>query len=333
MVVLAFTVFNTNQMSDTEKLTAAARNLSTAKAMTLNGTFGSASNQFTGELKVTSGGRQTGQVTWGSHRVTILQADGNFFAKGNRAFWTDKGRYTGDAEFLNTGEHWGRLESFSMPIGFKDNLTTTAIVNRMRQLTRYSIRSSERTTLKGEDVDKITTFSATYYLTTDDEPQLVRIESTSSPTISADVKVQGSSDGAGTISEIRSRIGELKDSFDPTKNPRVQEWSKGGCNASGCPVRAKVWTVRGSSSSVLVNVHFTITADTRTGRHLGDCTTSVTITGIDGVWAECRVTSSAWTSWFNAGSGTKTWWKHADLTAAGASEGDITTMQNALDRE
>jgi hypothetical protein len=271
-------------------------------------------------------------VTWSGDRVTLLSTDGNLFVKADRSYWS-KNLTTTDVEDLpDTGERWGKLEPTKLDFDFKQYATPSALAAKMRSITKISVRSDIETTLQGREAIKITTLSGTYYLAADDD-ELLRVESIS-PAFSADVTAQTGSAASATISEFRTRIGELKDAWDATKSPRVQKID--GCkeeSTSGCTVRVQLWTSGASGGTTQVSVYVWVTATTKTGRKLSDCTTTATTTGLTSVWAECRASSPEWASFYGNTRVDRRWWMHAEVVAIGATQSEIQTMQSALDRE
>lgn len=328
-----FVVLKDDKKSPTEQLSAAATSLSSARALGLRGTFGSASDSLDGDLKVTASGRVTGPVTWSGDRLTLLSSDGNLFVKADRSYWSKQLSTTDVPNFIKSGERWGKLESNKLTFDFKQYVTPSALAAKMRQVSKLSVKSETKATVQGRAATKITTLSAAYYLSDEKDPRLLRVESTF-PAFNADVTPQAGGDASGTVSEFRNRIGELKDAVDATRRPRIQQVD--GCknkSTSGCTVRVRVWTSGASGSTTQVSIYVWITATTKTGRKLGDCTTSATTTGLDSTWAECRVSSSEWASFFGNTRVDRRWWMQADAVAIGASPTDIQTMQSGLDRE
>ena len=314
--------------SPEEKLTAAANNLSSAGAVELNGTFGSAST-LRGEVNVTKGGRAMGPVTWNGSQVTLLSADGKLFVKADKSYW-EREISDDDPFYLQNGQQWGRLDPDELDIDFKRDLTPSALANKVRSARTSSIKPVE-TTWQGKKALKFTTFSSTIYISDEDDSELLRYEATT-PRVRVDVTPKDSSDTRSVISDMRTSIGELKDSFNASAQPRVAEWKRGGCNSSsGCTVEAKIRPPYDVETPVTIQVRFRITAGTLTGRDLGECTTTVTITSSLPQWASCRVTSSAWTSWAKSTGGT--FYKHADYKVIGATTEEVQALQSGLDSE
>ncbi|SEG30801.1 hypothetical protein SAMN04489712_104325 [Thermomonospora echinospora] len=325
-----FVLLGNNDKSPTERLAAAARSLSSARALTLKGTFGT--ERIEGEVKVTASGRVTGPVTWSGDRVTLLSTDGNLFVKADRSYWSKNLTTTDVDDLPGSGEHWGKVEPTKLTFDFKQYATPSALAAKMRSITKFSVRSDVETTLRGRDVIKITTLSGTYYLSADDD-ELLRVESIS-PAVNADVTAQTGSAASATVNELRTRIGELKDAWDATKSPRLQKID--GCkneSAAGCTVRVQLWTSGASGGTTQVNVYVWITATTKTGRRLGDCTATATTTGLTSVWTQCRVSGPQWRSFYNTQNTTLRWWMQGMPVAIGATQSEIQAMQAALDRE
>ncbi|MBA9001376.1 hypothetical protein [Thermomonospora cellulosilytica] len=320
-----FVLLGGDDRSPEERLQAAARKMNTARAVELDGTFGF--ERLQGKVKVTGAGRVTGDVTWSGDQVSLLVIDQNVFVKADPAYW--RRELPSVENFPITGEKWGKVGPAELSFDFKRYATPSALASRLRAVTRFGIRSDLETTLEGRDVVKITTTTGTYYLSEDDE--LLRIESTA-PALNADVVQQSSATAA--VSEMRSRVGELRDSVDTTRTARVSDVE--GCkdrSVSGCTVRVQVMTAGAAGGTTEVKVYVWITAETKTGRKLGDCTTTATTTGITPVWTECRVSSPEWRSYYGNTSVDRHWWMQADVLAVGASSAEIQTLQTALARE
>lgn len=327
--VVVFVVTANSGKTPDEKLTAAASTMSSARAVELKGTFGGAGT-LTGELNVTKGGRATGPVRWNGDQVTLLSADGKLFVKADKAYWEREISSTEDPFYLTAGDQWGRLDADELNIDFKSQLSPSALASKIRSA-RNSTTDPIETTWQGEKALKFSTFSSTLYISDQDDAELLRYEATT-PRVRVDVTPQSSSEASSLISDMRTSIGELKDSFNGSARPRVAEWKKGGCNGdSGCTVEAKIRPPYDVETPVTVDVRFRITAGTTTGKDLGNCTTRITITSSTPQWASCRVTSSAWTSWAKSTGGT--FYKHASYKVIGATAEEVQAMQNGLDSE
>ncbi|WP_243723369.1 hypothetical protein [Actinomadura sp. 7K507] len=312
-----------------EKLTAAASNLSSSGAVALDGTFGGSGGSLQGELNVTKGGRATGPVTWNGSKVTLLSADGKLFVKADKTYW-EREISGDDPFFLSDGEQWGRLDENELNVDFQKNLTPAALATKVRSA-RNSTTDPIETTWKGEQALKFTSFSSTIYITDDDDAELLRYEATT-PRVRVDVTPKESTDASSVISDMRTSMGELKDSFNASAQPRVSEWKKGGCNSdSGCTVEAKIRPPYNVETPVTIDVRFRITAGSLSGSDLGNCTSTITISSSSPQWASCRVTSSAWTRWAKDSGGT--FYKHADYKVIGATEEEVQALQNGLDSE
>ncbi|WP_018654780.1 hypothetical protein [Actinomadura flavalba] len=307
-----------------EQLNGAAAKLSGARGITYKGTVTSGGTDLRGDLTVTKGGRASGAVTYSGSQVTLLSADGKTFLKANSSYWRGKVSSTSEPYFLD-GEQWGRLGSSDLRIDFKESLAPSVLTEKLRTAARLK-REPVKTTVGGTKALRFTTGSTVLYLSDTNDPELIRYES-SFPRIAADVSVAGDS----AINDIRNRMGELENSFDVSSRPRISEWKRGGCTGtSGCLVEAQVAPPSGLEGTTPIEIRFNITADSLTGRDLGNCTTKITVSGSTPVWARCQVTSAAWTSWAKKGG---TFYKHVQYKVAGASSSDIQSMQSGLDQE
>jgi hypothetical protein len=329
IAVVVLIVANGGGKSPEEKLTAAASNLDTARAVNLKGTFGG-SETLRGELNVTKGGRAMGPVTWNGDQVTVLSADGKLFVKAPKSYWTREISATDEPYFLTSGDQWGRLSDDELDIDFKTELTPSALAGKIRSARTSRVKPIE-TTWSGKKALKFSTFSSTLYISDEDDAELLRYEATT-PRVTLDVTPKDSGDAASVISDMRTNMGELRDSFNGSAKPTVDEWKKGGCNGnSGCTVEAKIRPPYDVDTPVTVDVRFRLTAGTLTGRDLGNCTTRVTLTSTLSQWVSCRVTSSAWTSWAKATGGT--FYKHAEYKVIGATPAEVQALQNGLESE
>ncbi|TMQ91770.1 hypothetical protein ETD83_29435 [Actinomadura soli] len=327
--VVVFVVTANSGKTPEEKLTAAATSMAAARAVGLKGTFGGAGT-LSGELNVTRGGRAAGDVTWSGNRVTVLSADGKLFVKADQSYWKREISSSDDAFYLTSGEQWGRLDPDEINVDFKEQLTPAALASKMRSARSSTIKPLE-TTWQGEKALKFSSFSSTIYISDEDDAELLRFESTT-PRVRVDVTPKSAGDASSIISTMRTNIGELKDSFNGSAQPRVSEWKRGGCNGdSGCTVEAKIRPPYDVETPVTIDVRFRITAGTLTGRDLGNCTTRITLTSSTPQWASCRVSSSAWTSWAKASGGT--FYKHASYKVIGATAEEVQSMQSGLDSE
>ncbi|MEU6041091.1 hypothetical protein ABZ801_37445 [Actinomadura sp. NPDC047616] len=330
-VVVVFVVRGGSEPTPAERLRAAASGLSSARAMTFKGSFGTVTSGLSGELKITKGGRAIGDVTTGGSQVTLLSVDDNLFVKADRSYWQRQTSVLSTPYFLKDGQQWGRVDSTDVDLSFKRKLTPAALAAEMRSSASYRLTKTE-TTVGGRKAVRVASSLASFYLTDDDDPELLRYESTY-PRVTADVTVQSGSAGAATVTEIRNGVGELKDSFDSRGRPSLITTEKGLCstNSNSCRVRGQVRPPLGTTSSTKIEVRYTLRAGTTTGREIGNCTTSITVSSSSPQWAECRVSGSSWRSWSR--SGETRYYVSAEFKVPGASDSDIQQMQAALDQE
>ncbi|WP_225992926.1 hypothetical protein [Actinomadura rudentiformis] len=326
-LVLAFTVFQEDKMTASERLSATATSVSTARALTLKGTFSGGGDTLQGEMKVTRGGRAAGQVSWDGDNVTLLSADDKLFVKAPKSYWSTK--VTSSSAMLKDGDQWGKVSSSDLSLDAGRALTPAALSRALRSAStlKYTLREAT-TTVQGRKALRIGTTSVTFYVTDSKTPELLRYES-SYPRVQVDVTAHSAASATTTISEIRGMMGELKDSFDSEARVVLMEWANTRCttNSSGCRVRGRFRPVA-TSGSAKVEVKFSLTSTA--GRDLGDCTTSFNASS-NANWAECRVASSAWASWSR--SGQSRYRQNASFRVQGATQADVETLQSGLDRE
>ncbi|QKG22698.1 hypothetical protein [Actinomadura verrucosospora] len=317
--------------SPQDKLKSAADSMAADRVVELKGDFGGGADNINGQLDVTKGGRATGPVTWNSDNVTLLSADGKLFLKADSSYWRDQvDTSEGSPFYLNSGQQWGRLSADKLDIDFKQELAPGALATKLRAAATAKVKPL-KTTWAGKKALKFTTFTSTLYITDADDAQLLRYEATT-PRVAVDVTPQSSSEASTAISTMRTSMGELKDAFDASARPSVNEWKKGGCNSnSGCTVEARIRPPYGASTPMTVDVRFNITAGTLTGRDLGNCTDTITINDSTPVWASCRVATAAWQSWAKSTGGT--FYKHAQFKVAGATPSEVAALQSGLDSE
>lgn len=331
-LILVVTVVNAeDDMTPSERLAKAASSLSSAQAVTLKGDFGSTTETLQGELKVSSGGSTTGDVTWKARKVGLLANGDDVYVKGDKSYWQSV-ITSGSLDFMESSDQkWGKIRQFSLSSYFKRDLTPTGLASRARTVSRYSIRSSTETNVQGQDALRIATSTTTYYVSTGDSPKILRIESRY-PKVNADVVQHGGSDAAKTISEIRTRMGELKGSFDTTSTPRVDgKPTFGKCSpGKSCTVSAKAWTTRGTRSEAEVIVYFRFTTAQNGGKYLGMCQDTGKVTSYESVSVSCTVSGSEFAS---ASKGASDIWVRPLAVAGGATEAEIQAMQSALDRQ
>ncbi|MGK5551937.1 hypothetical protein ACSNOI_10015, partial [Actinomadura kijaniata] len=312
-------------------LTTAAAKIDAARVVSYKGTVSGGGDTLNGELSVTKGARASGQVSWNGDDVTLLSADGKLYVKADSTYWKRQTLSSNEPYFLGSGPQWGKLGTSRLSLDFKD-LTPATLASKLRQAARYKPKATE-TTVSGRKAKRISgVLGGTFYLSDSDDPELLRYESTV-PRVSADITARSGGDASSEISEMRTRAGELKNSFDASVRPMVSEYAKGLCqtNSSSCRVRGKVRMLSSSEESVKVEVRFRLTAGSSTGRDLGNCTTDVTLRGSEGVWAECRVSGGAWSSWSRSGS--RSYYQNADFKVSGASDTEIQSLQNGLSQE
>ena len=310
--------------SPTDRLTAAADRLAGVPGLSLRGSITASTDRLEGELKVTRGGWLTGDVSWNGKSVQVFAAGDDVYAKGDVGFWQAEANLSDRPAWVDRSR-WGRLSYSSLSSSLGRDLTPSAIARDMRSVSRYSIDSTEQTTVQGIAALKISTGSDTYFVAADGSSRLLRIETTY-PRTSADVTELG---GDTATSELRERINQLKGSFDPSRSSRVDKITWGSCTTSGCTVHAKVWSTKGSAPSIRVTVFVRITTEKDSGRKLGECSNSGTVTSYDSIDVSCRVTGAAWTK-FRGGSGYRRWWGHAEAMPNGATDTEIQTMLSGL---
>ncbi|WP_344597960.1 hypothetical protein [Actinomadura vinacea] len=333
IVVVVVVVIANSGKTPAERLTAAANSLSTARALKLKGSFSAGSDSLQGELTVTRGGRAGGQVTWDGNSVTMLSADQKLFVKAPKSYWQTKVSALSSNRFLKDGDQWGMIDNTDLTLDFDRDLTPEALATELRQSSRYNIKETE-TTVQGRKAYKIGSSLSTFYLSDNDEqPELLRYESASSPRVSADVTVQSTAAAQSSIGQMRTMMGELTDSFDSSKTPRNSAKPEFvSCDRGGepCTVRVKVWSTRGGASSVLIKVNFRLTSEQGGGRVYGECDSSGTVTGISDVSVQCTISGGDWAKY---GKNARRVWVAATPVAIAATSGDIQTMQRNLDSE
>ncbi|MQY06104.1 hypothetical protein [Actinomadura macrotermitis] len=329
LIAVVVVVLVSGGKSPEEQLKAAAADVGAARALTYKGTLSGGTDTLQGDVTVTKSGRAGGPVSWNGDNVTLLSADDKRFVKGDSAFWKRKLPSTSNPYFLS-GQQWGRVGSSDLDLDFS-RLTPTALASKLRQAAILKTKPT-KTSVQGRKALKFSGALATFYLSDSDSPELLRYESTF-PRIAADVDVKDSSEGGTAVSEMRNQVGELKDSFDSSVRPTVAEYQHKLCNAnsSGCRVRGKVRALTTTSGSLRVEVRYSLTAGSYTGSDLGSCTTSVTLSGSDGTWAECEVRSSAWAS-FSRGSNSR-YYQHSDFKVAGISDSELASMQSGFSQD
>ncbi|GAA2606202.1 hypothetical protein SMC26_32475 [Actinomadura fulvescens] len=330
-LVLAFTVFKEDKMTPSERLAATATSVSTARALTLKGTFSGGGDTLQGELKVTKGGRAAGQVSWDGDNVTMLSADDKLFVKAPKSYWSSK--VTSTSAMLKDGDQWGRVSSSDLSLDVDKDLTPAALARVLRTTSVYKSTLKEtKATVQGRKALRIGTTSVTFYVTDSETPELLRYES-SFPRVQMDVTAHSAASATTTVGEMRAMMGELKDSFDSEARVTLVDTKKGLCttNSSGCRVRGQFRPSSVASGPTKVEIKFKLTAGSTTGRSLGDCTTSINVSSTSPTWAECRVTSGAWSSWSR--SGETRYYTQAQYRVQGATESEIQGLQSGLDRE
>ncbi|MBC6457732.1 hypothetical protein [Actinomadura sp. HBU206391] len=312
--------------SPTDKLAAAAQRLTTARGLNLRGTVSSGSDKLNGDFKITSSGWVTGNVTWNGETAQVIMPGDAVYVKAGWDFWRTEGNVSNKATWIGSSR-WGKLSYSSLSSTVKSDMTPSAIASDLRNVSRYSVKSTVSTTVQGVPALKISTYGDVFYVSADDSPRLLRLE-TDYPQTAVDVTEVTSGQG-DAVTELRSRINALKDSFDPSRSTRVDKISWGSCTTSGCTVHSKVWSTRSGSTSVRVTVFVRITANDKNGRKLGECSNSGTVTSLSSINVTCRVKSAAWTS-FRGGTGLRRWWGRAEAMASGATSTEIQTMLSGL---
>jgi hypothetical protein len=315
--------------SPTDKLATAAQRLSGVSGIGLKGTVSASSDKLEGDFKVTRGGRMSGTATWGGRSVRLVVPGEDVYVKAGSEFWRDQVTMHSEPGWLGDSR-WGKLGFSTLATTFKNDMSPSALAKNLRAVGRYSVKETAKTTVQGTAALKIVTYGATYYVSADGAPRLLRIES-DFPSTAVDVTELNGPEGGEAVTELRTRINELKDSFDLSQHARVDKIKWGSCTTSGCTVHSTVWTTRGGSSSVPVTVFVRLAADSKNGRKLGDCSATGVIDSFHSISVTCRVKSAAW-SRFYRGPGTH-WWGLAEPMPGGASGDDVQKMLSALNAE
>jgi hypothetical protein len=316
--------------SPTGKLAAAAQRLSGIPGIGLKGTLSSGSDKLEGDFKVTRGGRMSGTATWNGRNVRLILPGEDMYVRAGPEFWRTDGNVSASLQWLNDSR-WGKLGYSSLATAFKNDISPSALAKDLRNVTRYSVRSTEDTAVQGTSALKIVTAGGTYYVSADGSPRLLRVE-TAYPAAAMDVTELNGPGGGEAVTELRTRINELKNSFAPDRTTRVEKIKWGSCTTSGCTVHSTVWAGRGSAPSISVTVFVRLNAENKSGRKLGECTGTGVIRSFDSISVTCRVKSAAWSK-FRGGSGYHRWWGHAEAMAGGASSEDVQKMLSALTTE
>ncbi|WP_067489039.1 hypothetical protein [Actinomadura hibisca] len=335
VVLIAIVVFAVagGGKSSEEQLNSAAGALERTKVVAYKGVVSGGTHTLQGDLNVTRGGRATGQVTWNSDTVTLLAADGKLFVKGDASYWRRQTLSVSEPYFLSGGPQWGRLSSTRLNVDFKE-LAPSTLASKLRSAARAKLKPT-KTTIKGVKALRFGDPAGFFYLSDADEPALLRYEA-SQPRIAVDVDPRDkAAEETAALGEMRDRVGELKDSFDSSVQPRIGEWSKTPCstNSDGCRVSGRVTALTTSDQPLQVEVRYTLRSGKigTTGRDLGNCTTGITLRGTAGVWAECRVTGGAWSSWSRGSE--RDYRRQAEFKVGGASSTEIEGMRSGLDQE
>jgi hypothetical protein len=308
-----------------KNLSAAATRLSSAPGLKFHGSVTSSSDTLDGDFKVTPGGRTSASVTWDGSKIDLMALDENLFVKGDATFWSTNANYTPKWNFID-GTRWGRMAPYNFSFDFKQNLSPTALAQKLRQLSKLSITSQAKTSVGGVSTLKVVTSSVTYYVSNDDSPRLLRVDSTSYPRFSVDVTQLSAGDVTG---DLRTGVAALKNSFDTSRTASIEKVRFGTCNISSCRIYTKVWSTGVSSSPVPITVYTTITSQkAKAGTHYGDCSTTGIVDSYSAIEVSCKVSGGNWPS-----ARTGTTWAHSDALTAGASSTEIQTMLNNIARD
>ena len=333
VLVVVVVASSGDDMSPKERLTAAANNVSTARTLKFKGSYGYGSTNLQGELLVTRGGRAGGQVSWNGQNVGLLAADDKIFIKAPKSYWQSKVSPNAAERLLKDGDQWGLVEDSDIRLNVERELTPSAIASELRQAsTRYSIRES-KAVVQGRKAVKITSLLTTFYVSDDEDAELLRYESTSAPRISADVTVQSPSASSSSISQLRRQMGELTDAIDTSKTPRNSgkpEFVKCDKGGQPCTVRVKVWSVRSGAPSVTIKVNFRLTSEQGGGRFYGECESTGVVTGLEDATVQCTISGGDWAKY---GKDARRVWVSATPIVIAATASDVQTMQRNLDSE
>jgi hypothetical protein len=315
-----------------DQLKKAGQQLATTAGAQYKGTLNANGTQSDVDVKVTKSGSSTGSMTLDGKKVSLLNIEGQTYAKGDKDFWTKLGVRTSSASEM--GDNWGRLDSrnasdYQFP-------GPGTIAQTLGQITETQIRNTVDTNLNGVAVSKITTTDNTTYYVSTAERRIVRYEKSK---VGADYSVDLAALAGGQIeqlyNDLKQTIKGLKGARDPNvfvaATPKVTFGSR---SFASITVKATVTPTAVGSAKAL---RATMTAKMSSGsRNLGGCTGSKTIKPSGSTTMSCVNRTGKWKSWFSFAKSTPGFHRYnarVNVVAYAYADADVNALTSKIDAE
>ena len=270
--------------------------LDSAPATHLAGSFSNAGRRFTIDCTVNRSGDARGSVDVDGRAYQLIVSAGRTYVQG-QGFWAAYGDPTVARLY---GVSWALLDangvtSVGGPAG-------PCSVGRALRNRRFQLKNDGEARVGGQSAIQLSDSSARLYLTTGNQPRLLRILSARgyrAPDGTSDMRLDFSYPARAAVSAPSTFV----DPADPRTFPAhyVAEAARiGRCDASGCALSA---TVRNLAGAPAVRSTATLRLRTADGSDLGSCTVDLPAIGYQQTQdVSCTVSGAPWSSFFGGSS-------------------------------
>ncbi|MBC6457730.1 hypothetical protein [Actinomadura sp. HBU206391] len=324
---------NTSEQSESEGGQAgkAAQNLAAVRALRYNGSFSSSGTTMQTQLSVTKAGSGSGSITVGGEKVDMIVVDGTTYLKAGKSFWRSHGGVTTNPE--DYAGKWSRAASSTLDLDVKDMLVPSTIVQRLQAAAPSLV--GDGADVNGTPALRVATADGEYYISKAQPHKLLRIKSTGTDTYQFDVTEVAASETIALFRELQGKVRNLTGALDPGVRFLPSGSLKfSNCGSGGCTLKYTVTSLSlSSSSSVRAVLKATIRAS---GRDLGTCTDTRSVSASKKVNLSCTVTSGGWKSWVRwarSTPGSHRYEARARVVAQAVSAGDVNGLLAKLSQE
>lgn len=329
--VTAFIVLRGGE-SPTQMAMEAGQAIAPAKGLSLSGTY----DQAPAAVTVTKAGTVEGTYSQGPFAVTRLTIGGVTYLKAPAGFWNLQTNIPQGASSLAAGK-WAKTPT--PDVTSFGGLLPGVIAGVLEHV--GSAPHVVNTTLGGNQVIKLTSQDASYYITTSAPNRLLRIDGSINGTAySFNITSLTSQTIAPTFSAMHSDVQSLLNAIDP--EAQIDEDGNGqfgnNCNNdTSCTVSVNVSVTDSGSPTVLVRMTANFSG-TKNGKSFGTCTDMIPANTANSskkvtVSASCTLTGSTWSGWFDSHTSNFFLWVATQSEPTVNSANDIATLQSDLSNE
>jgi hypothetical protein len=308
----------------------AAQNLSAVRALRYNGSFSSSGSTMQAQLSVTKAGSGSGSITVAGDKADVVVVEGTTYLKAGKTFWRSHGGVTTNPE--DYAAKWSRASSSTLDLDIKDVLAPSTIVQRLQAVGQGLAADAEA--VNGTPAVKVTTADGEYYISKSQPHKLLRIKSTGTETYQFDVTEVSAADTITLFTDLQAKVTKLTGALDPGVRFLPSGSLKfSNCGSSGCTLKYTVTSLSLNSGSVRAVLKATIRGS---GRDLGSCTDTRSVSSSKKLNLSCTVTSGGWKSWVRwarSTPGSHRYEARARVIAEAVSAGDVSGLLAKLRQE